>query len=110
MDFNIETYIELKKKFNSVGIKVDIGDSDFVKLIDFANNGTDEDFIITLERIEYENLRFNEYKELKNSKLLSTKETLYLHVNKFSDFCYSLKRFNNNSLKEFMLEYDEVLE
>lgn len=104
MDFNIETYVKLKKEFNSFKIKIDIGDSDFVKLIDFVNNGSDKDFIITLETIEYENLRFNEYKELKDSTLINNKEQLYLHIINFLDFCDSLSRFYNNSLKELLLE------
>ena len=108
MNFNIETYIELQKEFNLFAIKIDVGDSDFVNIVDFVNCGSDKDFIITWEIIDYENLRLHEYKSFNNCRDLNTNDVLYLHIDNFLDFCDSLSRFYNNSLKEFMLD-NEVL-
>lgn len=106
---NEVTYKTVRDKLVDNGIHMDLGDfAIFRKLIDYFNGGSDEDFIIGDEFLEYYNLGINDFEEIGHYE---DGDVAYLHKYNFDKFCENLCRYYGRSLDELFLEYyDEVLE
>ena len=65
-------------------ITIDVDDSQLVEIINHFNNGSDDDFLINLDVIEYENLGVNDFEEI---GVFENGETAYLSHYPFLKFC-----------------------
>ena len=100
---NDETYKAIRDKLTDNGINMDLGDfAIFRKLIDHFNGGSDEDFLVGDEFLEYYNLGVNDFEEIGR---FENGDVAYLHRYNFSKFCEMVKRFFGASLDEVLIEY-----
>lgn len=102
---NDTTYKAIRDKLIDNGIYMGLGDfAIFRKLIDYFNGGSDEDFIIGDESLEYYNLGINDFEEIGR---FENGDVAYLHRYNFDNFCEMVKKGFGAGFDELLIEYYE---
>lgn len=104
--YNNEVYEEVKDYINSDCI--DVNQEEFIKAIDYYNCGGYDDFLITWECIEYDNLGVNDFIPIDDGRDVQSGEKMYINLNKLGDFKFELIRYNNNSLRDYLESYELI--
>ena len=102
---NDSTYKAVRDAITNEGIHMDLGDfAIFRRLIDYFNRGSDDDFLVSWETIEYWNLGVTDFGEVGH---FQDGEVAFIYFDNLEKFCDSVKRFYNNSLDELFIDYFE---
>lgn len=95
-----ETLKEVRKELEKQDIKVDVNLDELAEILGYFNDGSDNDFIIDDESVEYYNLRVGEFKKIGN---WDCGDVAYLHHYHFDSFCILADDYD--TLSEFYKDY-----
>lgn len=103
--YNDNVYNEIKQYLNKY---IDVSNDEFIMAINHHNCGSDEDFLIDHDEVEWRNLGINDFEVIIDGRELSSKQIMYIDLYQLSNFRYELERFNFSSMKDYLEGYELI--